>query len=159
MITRKPNIKPVLQKPCRFFTKVSVYSNKTIDFHITSFQYGDFGNQFEQPPESHCLLNLLVRSVTKTAAFRFAERLFSDGNVKWIPENETDYVNLFRSRSMSIFSDQPLDGMDIWLRGKANRSNEREPILLYSNLNGLPAIFQHKQEIPSRQRVTANHPN
>ena len=32
--------------------------------------------------------------------------------------------------------------MDIWLKGKANHPNGREPVFLYSNLENLPAVFR-----------------
>jgi len=121
--------------------------NNYFDFRLNSFQYSDFTDQFEQSlPGSHLLLNFLTRSITKTAAFRFAERLFVGGNVKLIPRSKQNYTDLFRSHSISIFSDKPLVGMDIWLRGKANRPNGREPILFYSNLDNIPVLFSTKKK-------------
>jgi len=117
--------------------------NNYFDFRLESF------NQCDQSlPESHFLFNLLTRSVTKTTAFHFVERQFSEGNTKLKPSNIPNYADMFRSHSMSVFSDKPLDGMERWLRGKANRPNGREPILLYSNLDDLPAIFSQKKNSP-----------
>ena len=81
--------------------------NKYLDFRVTSFRYCHFSEHLAQvPQESHCLLNLLNQSVTKTMAFRFVERIFADDVLFSKQKIEPDYVNLFQYRSIlsSVFS-------------------------------------------------------
>ncbi len=133
--------------------------NNYLDFRLASFRYGHFTKHFAQAPsESHCLSNLLTHSITETIPFRFVERLFSCCHINPMLKGKPNFASLFRSRSISIFSTKPLDGMDVWLRGKANKPNGREPIFLYSNLEELPTVFSTGKKTKAIQEVPRTIP-